>query len=83
MAKKAPITGMYDSLPTVVRFIIQLFAGAILGGIYRIIRFFETGNFVTLIVGLLTTFTGIGNGIIWIIDLITTALGSGITVCAN
>ncbi len=80
MANKNSITAAYDSLPMIVRFIIQLIAGVIVGGIYRIVRFFETGNIVTLIIGLLATFTGIGNVIIWIVDLVTTLLSGKITV---
>ncbi len=83
MANKNSITAMYDSLPMIARFLIQLIAGVIVGGIYRIIRFLETGNIVTLVVGLLVTFTGIGNVIIWIVDLVTTVLNGKITVFAN
>lgn len=83
MAKKTPYTGAYDALPKLVKIIIQLFLGAIVGGVYRIVRFFETGKVLTLIVGLLTTFTGIGNGIAWIVDLVTVILSDKITVLAD
>ncbi len=82
MAKKNSITALYDSLPRILRFIIQLIAGVIVGGIYRIVKFFENGNLATLVVGLLTTFTGIGNVIIWIVDLVTTVLVGKITIFA-
>ena len=71
MAKKTSLTKTYDSIPLIVRVLIQIFAGVIAGGIYRIVRYFETRNLVTLIVGLLVTFTGVGNVISWIIDLYT------------
>ena len=83
MAKKTPYTGAYDALPKLVKIIIQLFLGAIVGGVYRIVRFFETGKVLTLVVGLLTTFTGIGNGIAWIVDLVTVILSDKITVLAD
>ena len=82
MANNASITSQYDNLPKIVRILLQLLLGALVGGIYRIIRFFETGNVITLVVGILVTFTGVGNVIIWVIDLITTLFGDGITVLA-
>jgi len=71
MAKKTTLTGTYDALPLIARVLIQIFAGVVAGGIYRIVRYFETKNIVTLVVGLLVTFTGVGNIISWIIDLYT------------
>ncbi len=74
------MTASYDSLPFILRLIIQIIGGAIVGGIYRIVRFFETKNIVTLVVGLLVTFTGIGNLIAWVIDLVTLILNRKYTV---
>lgn len=71
MASKTYLTKEYDKLPLIARVLIQIFAGILAGGIYRIVRYFETKNIVTLIVGLLVTFTGVGNVIAWIIDLFT------------
>ena len=82
MAKNGSITEAYESLPKILKIIIQILAGSIVGGIYRIIRFFETKNILTLIVGLLVTFTGIGNLIAWIADLVTEILFNRITVLA-
>ena len=47
------------------------------------IRFTETKNIVTLVVGLVGLLTGFGNFIIWLIDLITTITKDGITVLAD
>ncbi|MBQ7337722.1 MAG: hypothetical protein IJW40_04615 [Clostridia bacterium] len=77
------ITAQYNELPKWVRVLLQLFLGSVIGGVYRIIRFFETKNVVTLVVGILVLVTGIGNGIAWIVDLITTIFGGGITVLAD
>lgn len=71
MANKTCLTKEYDNLPLLLRVIIQIVAGVVAGGIYRIVRYFETKNIATLVVGLLVTFTGIGNIIAWIIDLYT------------
>ena len=82
MAKKKTLTGAYESLPKLAKILIQLLLGAIVGGVYRIIRFFETGKLSTLVVGILVTFTGIGNAIAWVVDLVTELLNDRITVFA-
>ena len=65
------ITEAYESLPKIVKILLQIFLGGIIGGVYRIIRFLETKNIVTLIVGILCVCTGVGNFIAWVVDLIT------------
>ncbi len=82
MAKKNSITEAYESLPKIVKILLQLILGAVIGGIYRIVRFFETGNIVTLVVGILVLFTGVGKFIAWIVDLVTELLNDRITVLA-
>ena len=77
---KKPITKMYDELPKIVKILLQIFLGYVVGGIYRIVRYFEKGNVTTLVVGLLVTITGIGNFIAWIVDLITLILNGKYTV---
>ena len=83
MAKKTTLTKTYESLPKIAKVLIQLFLGALVGGIYRIVKYFETGNIVTLVVGILTTFTGIGNAIVWVVDLVTEILHDKIWVLAD
>jgi hypothetical protein len=77
------LTASYEALPKIVKVLLQLFLGAVVGGIYRIIRFLETKNVVTLVVGLLVLFTGIGNLIAWIVDLVTEITSNKITVFAD
>ena len=77
---KNNLTASYDALPLILRIILQVIGGVIVGGIYRIVRYFETKNLITLIVGLLVTFTGIGNVIAWIVDLVTLILNGKYTV---
>lgn len=77
------ITGMYENLPKLVKIILQLILGGVIGGVYRIIRFAETKNIVTLVVGILVLVTGIGNVIVWVVDLITELLYNKITVLAD
>ena len=77
------ITAQYEALPKIAKILIQLFLGAIVGGIYRIIRYTETKNVVTLVAGLLTLFTGVGNFIAWIVDLYTEITANKITFLAD
>ena len=83
MAKKKTITAAYEALPKLAKILLQIFFGYLIGGIYRIIRFLEKGNIVTLIVGILALVTGVGNVIIWIADLVTEILADKITVFAD
>ncbi|MBP5632599.1 MAG: hypothetical protein J6X34_02755 [Clostridia bacterium] len=76
-------TQKYEDLPKIVKIILQIFLGGLIGGIYRIIRFLETKNVVTLVVGILVLVTGIGNLIVWIVDLVTEILRNRITVLAD
>ena len=80
MANNPSLTETYDSLPLLLRIILQLIGGVIVGGIYRIARYLETKNSVTLVIGLLVTFTGIGNLIAWVVDLVTLILNGKYTV---
>lgn len=77
------MTATYESLPKIVKVLLQLFLGAIIGGIYRIVRFVETKNIVTLVVGILVLCTGVGNFIAWVVDLFTEITSNKITVLAD
>ena len=83
MAKKNTLTGAYEALPKLLKVLIQIFLGAFVGGIYRIVRFLETKNVVTLVVGILVLVTGIGNAIAWVVDLVTEILHNKITILAD
>ena len=74
-------TEQYEALPQIAKILLSLFAGGIVGGIYRILRYTETKNTTTLIIGVLC-FVLIG-GIIGIIDLITEIMYNRITVLAD
>ena len=75
------LTAQYEALPKIVKIIIQIFLGALVGGVYRIIRFLETKNIVTLVAGILN-FVGLGF-VFWIIDLVTEITSNKITVLAE
>ena len=77
------ITAQYEALPKIAKILLQLFFGYFISGVYRIVRYFETKNIVTLIVGILVLFTGVGNFLAWLIDLITEITQNKITVLAD
>ena len=77
------MTATYEALPKVAKILLQVFFGAFIGGIYRIVRFFETNNVVTLVVGILCLVTGIGNFAAWIADLFTEITANKITILAD
>ena len=77
------ITQMYEDLPKIVKILLQIFLGGVIGGVYRVLRFVETKNIVTLVVGILCLVTGVGNFIAWVIDLITEITSNRITVLAD
>ncbi|MBQ9468807.1 MAG: hypothetical protein IJU52_07365 [Clostridia bacterium] len=77
------ITEQYESLPKIVKLILQFFFGYVISGVYRIIRFVETKNVVTLIIGILCLVTGVGNFIAWIVDFFTELFSNRVTVLAD
>ncbi len=76
-------TSKYDELPKWVKIVLQVFLGSLVSGVYRIVRFVETKNVVTLVVGILVLCTGVGNLIAWIADLVTEIMYNRITVLAD
>ena len=81
MAANQSLTAAYEALPKIAKILIQIFLGALVGGIYRIVRYVETKNIVTLIVGILN-FVGLGF-ILWIVDLVTEIMNNKISVLAD
>ena len=82
MASKKTLTSAFEALPKLLKIILVFILGTLLGGIYRIVRFTEKGNVITLVVGLLGLFTGIGNLVLWIADLVSEVLHDKITFFA-
>jgi uncharacterized membrane protein len=71
----------YNKLSKLVKIILQLFLGAFISPLYRIIRYFESKNILTLIVGIICCF---GPCVVfWWLDLITIILGNKISVFAD
>lgn len=76
------LTKTYEDLPKIVKILLQLILGAIVGGIYRIIRYTETKNTTTLVVGVLAIIPPI-SFIFWVLDLVTEITGNRISVLAD
>ena len=71
MANNQSIIAQFEALDKIVKVIIILFLGGLVSPIYRIIRYTETNNTTTLIVGIIALLTGGFFGILPLIDLIT------------
>lgn len=72
----------FDKLSQVVKLILQFFFGWLISGVYRIVKGVQTNNILTIIVGIIALFTGIGNFIFWVVDFVTILLNNKITVLA-
>jgi hypothetical protein len=75
-------TATYEALPKIVKVILQIFLGSIVGGIYRILRYVETKNTTTLVVGVLALIPPI-SFVFWVLDLVTEITKNQITVLAD
>ena len=75
------ITATYDNLPKWVKVLVQVFLGYIISALYRIFKFLETKNVITLVIGILCFF-GLGF-VAWVVDLVTTIANNKISVLAD
>lgn len=82
MAKNTPWTGAYEALPKIAKILIQILVGSLVGGVYRIVRYVETKNTTTLVVGILALIPPI-SFVFWILDLVTEITSDRITVLAD
>lgn len=77
------ITEMFENLPLWAKILLLVVAGTLISPIYRILRYLETKNTTTLIVGIVCLVTVCGNAILAIIDIITEVTKGRITVLAD
>lgn len=77
------ICTMFEELPKIVKILLVIFLGGLIGGLYRILKYVESKNTVTLIVGVVWLVTGGVFGIGWIVDLVTEITKDRITVLAD
>jgi hypothetical protein len=75
------ITAQFENLPKLVKILVLLVFGVVVSGIFRILRYLETKNIATLVVGVLC-FTGVGF-VIGVVDAVTEILNNKISVFAD
>ena len=83
MMASSSITAQFEALPKLVKVVLLIVFGWVIGGVYRVIRYTETKNVVTLVAGLLGLFTGVGNVVVEIADIVTEILNNKITLLAD
>ena len=72
----------FEELPKWAKILLLIFVGGIISCVYRIVKFLEKGNKLTLIVGIVTIFPPF-DVIAWVVDFITELLSDKITVLAD
>lgn len=77
------IIDTYESLDQWLKVLLQIFFGAYIGGVYRLLRYTESQNTTTLVVGILFIATGVGNLIAWVIDLYSEIKFNRITILVD
>ena len=80
MASKS-LTSQFEALPLIAKVLLIFFLGSIICGAYRILRYVEKNNIVTLIAGIVCFF-GVGL-IATVVDIVTEILSGRITVLAD
>ena len=82
MSEQVKYTEKFEELPLIAKILLFLpWTGGLVSGIYRILRYLETKNTTTLVVGILCFFCiGI---IVGIIDLVTELTSGRVTVLAE
>jgi hypothetical protein len=76
------IIEMFENLPKIAKVILLIFFGYLISPIYRILRYLETKNTLTLIVGIVCLVTGVGNVVLRVLDVITELTNNRITILA-
>lgn len=77
------MTHYFDDLSVLVKAILLILLGGIISPVYRILRYLETKNIVTLVVGIVCLVTGVGNFILGLVDLVCVLTKGKITVFAE
>ena len=82
MSSSTKYTEIYEARPLVAKVVIQAVLNGLVSGVYRILRYLETKNTVTLVAGILALIPPI-DFVFWIIDLITEITNNKITILAE
>ena len=76
------IIDMFEDLPLWAKVVLLIVAGTLISPVYRILRYLETKNTTTLVVGIVCLVTGCGNAVLAIVDIITEITKGRITFLA-
>ena len=83
MAENQSIIAQFDALDKIVKVLILVFLGWLVSPVYRILRYTETKNTTTLIIGVLAFFTGAFFGVLALIDIVTLITDNKISVLVD
>ncbi len=83
MAENQSIIAQFNALDKIVKVLILFFVGWLVSPVYRILRYTETKNNTTLIIGILAFVTGAFFGILAIIDIVTVITDNKISVLVD
>ncbi len=83
MAENQSIIAQFNALDKIVKVLILFFVGWLVSPVYRILRYTETKNTTTLIIGILALVTGAFFGILAIIDIVTVITDNKISVLVD
>ena len=78
MAKK--IIDTFESLNLIIKIVLLVIFGTLIGGIYRILKYTETKNVSTLVIGILGLVTFIGNIVLEVVDIVSEVLNNKIEI---
>lgn len=76
------IIEQFEALPKWAKLVLIFFVGYLISPIYRILRYLETKNVVTLVVAIVGLFTGLA-GILALLDFITEITDNKIKILAD
>ena len=83
MAENQSIIAQFNALDKIVKVLILFFVGWLVSPVYRILRYTETKNNTTLIIGILALVTGAFFGVLAIIDIVTVITDNKISVLVD
>ena len=73
----------FEDLNQILKIVLLICFGWVISGVYRIIRYTETKNTLTLVIGLVALFTGVGNVVFEVADVVTEITSNRITLFAD
>ncbi len=78
----ASIIEAFEKLPKLAKVLILIIGGWIIGGIYRILRYCDTKNTVTLIAGIVGLIPGV-DFVVEVVDIVCEILHNKLTILVD